>query len=172
MFGDAEPPDPVDLIRRTIAGLDDQRKTAAAAAGAALANQAQAERALREQLLRLTRSRTELERTLHTAQDAARAEAGGADADAYEATVGGTRSALDVVGGAIDQLGGLHAAARTNVDRARTMLTAARTALDDALRDQIRLLREVEQSRREDVVARARAARGGRTDPQAPGRGG
>lgn len=161
MFGHGEP-DPFDRIRQTIAAIGDQRSAAAANTGAALVNQAQVERALRDQMAQLVRVREQITDALATAERAAagaRADDGELAAAPYEQTADGLRSALDVVGASFAQLDGLHDVSQTNIQQARELVAAARRTLDTALRDQVKLLLRLERVHREHLLEQARGRR-------------
>ncbi|MDQ2797186.1 MAG: hypothetical protein M3Y06_08485, partial [Actinomycetota bacterium] len=122
-----------ERIRQTIVAINEQRRAAATNAGAALVNQAEVERALREQLVQLVKARAQIGEALAAAERAAggaRADSGELAAAPYDQTAAALRSALEVITASFAQLDGLHEVSQTNIQQARDLLSAARRTLD------------------------------------------
>lgn len=159
-------------IRRAIIRLAEQREQAAADAGRAVVTQAELIRAVRDQRAYLSRVVGEIDAAIALASDAAaraRSEAvsasldgadverlGDAAAAPYAQTGAALRRQRDVVSATAAQLERLDAVSAEQIARTRELLRESVRSLDDAIREQLRLLVELERIERARLVAAAR----------------
>lgn len=160
-------------IRRAIIRLTEQREQAVADAGRALVTHAELSQAVRNQHAYLARVTREIDAALdlaaHAAErartDAVAAAAGDADAERlgtaaaapYERTCAALRRQGDVVAATAVQLESLDAISAEQIARTRELLRESVRSLDGAIREQLRLLVELERIERARLVAAARA---------------
>jgi methyl-accepting chemotaxis protein len=171
--------DPTAAIRAAILRIAERREQARLSAGRTFAGAEQVRAAMRDQRRRLHEAAAEIADARATAERAARearsdatlaARTGGADpetvrhvadaaAEPYERTMAGFDAQRAVVERAGDQLDALSGSATEEMARTRQLLDAAIRTLDDALREQLRLLLQFERAERARLAAAARPSR-------------
>lgn len=175
-----QPPEDLTApIRAAIMRIAERREQARRSAGRTLAGAEQVRAALRDQQQRLREAAAEIERARATADHAARearadaAERARADgaaedvvqhaadaaAEPFERTIAGFDAQRAVVDRAGEQLDALRDAAADEMARTKQLLDAAIRSLDDALREQLRLLLQFERAERARLAAAARQRR-------------
>jgi hypothetical protein len=157
-----------------IARIAAQREAATYSAATAIVNTGQVQQALALQRAQLETARSELAGAVELARrvaDDVLAQDGAVAAIAYQLNVEGLQSQDSVLEAAVRQIDGLTEATAGQVDTARTLLRSATRSLDEALREQLRLLIAVERLEYQRVVleARARASRSETPGPEPAG---
>jgi hypothetical protein len=162
--------DPAAAVGRAIRQIQHEQRVLAARIGTAVATQAQTAQALRQQHVVLSRVRAEIVQAKSVAEraaESARADEGPAAAVPFDQTAAGLQAQLDAVQLALDEITGMQHAAHGNTERARALLRNSRASLDEALREQMRLLARLERLHRQRLIAEARQQARRHGDPTA-----